>query len=420
MDLKYSQIAQLSNFSNDRMVEVIKTKLAESENAAVSLVFDDKLIVLDEASNDFYSVDYKVENKALKLSGWEKVRVLPDNDTRLEELSEGYFDPLNDSPVTVKDLVEAFRLKYADEPYRKLINRTAIEKRSIVESNAKIKALNEVRKVRSYFSDDIKDILEDTKISTLHDMIRESDSVQNSVTRVDFRNPVAISLFEETTNRVINLSAAKQTKIRSGNIRKKVKNLWTSESFKEDMGQLVKDLSESDNVKDTISRFFNQHKEILVLEENEVEDLVLKTALMLGEANTSDYLVSLFSDYYNLDEAKEAKNDFIKRNRIDEADDEDVDLGGEEAEEPGEDEKDQKEKTKETAIDEDSINKILKVMNKILENLEDKTMEAKYVQAFIKALEDAKVGSIGEGKLKEIIDFLSSVYDQAQSDNEEE
>lgn len=416
MDLKYSQIAQLSNFSNDRMVDVIKTKIAESENAAVSLVFDDKLIVLDEANEDFYTVDYKVEDKALKLSGWEKVRVLPDNNTRLEELSEGYFDPLNDSPVTVKDLVEAFRLKYADEPYRRLVNRTEIEKRSIVESNAKIKALNEVRKVRSYFSDDIQDILEDTKISALRNMIRESESVQNSLTRVEFKGPVAISLFEETTDKIINLSAKKQSKIRSGNIRKKVKNLWTSESFKEDMTNLIDELSESEDIKKSISQFFNQHKEVLVLDEDELEDLVLKTTLMIGETNHSDYLVNLFSDYYKLDEAKEARSDFIQRNRIDEADDEEVDVDVD----VDDDEEEEKEEKKEAAIDEDSINKILKVMNKILDSLEDKTMEAKYVRSFVKALEDAKVGSIGEGKLKEILDFLSTVYEQAQAEEEEE
>lgn len=418
MDLKYSQIAQLSNFSNDRMVDIIKTKIAESENAAAALVFDDKLIVLDEATNDFYTVDYKVENKALKLSSWEKVRVLPDNNTRLEELAEGYFDPIDDAPVTVKSLVEAFRLKYADEPFRRLINKTAIEKRSIVESNPNIKALNEVRKVRSYFSDDIRDILEDTKISTIRQMIKESDSTQNSLTHVDFKSPVSISLFEESTDRVINLSAAKQSKVRSTNIKKKVKNLWTSESFKEDIKGLVKELGESDDIKESLSKFFGQHKEILVLEAAELEDLILKTALMVNEANNSDRLVTLFNDYYGLDEAKQLREDFIGRNMISEEDEEEVDLDVEV--ETDDDEETEKKEKKETSIDEDSINKILKVMNKILENLEEKTMEAKYVQSFVKALEDAKVGSIGEGKLKEIIDFLSSVYEKAQAEETEE
>jgi hypothetical protein len=61
-------------------------------------------------------------------------------------------------------------------------------------------------------------------------------------------------------------------------------------------------------------------------------------------------------------------------------------------------------------------------MNKIKENLEEKTMEAKYIGSFITALEDAKVGSIGEGKLKEVLDFLNSIYEQAQEvkDSEEE
>jgi hypothetical protein len=96
-------------------------------------------------------------------------------------------------------------------------------------------------------------------------------------------------------------------------------------------------------------------------------------------------------------------------------DDVDVDVDVEAGEK-----KEKKAKDKETTIDEDSINRILKVMNKIKDNLEEKTLERKYIDSFIQSLEDAKVGSMSEGKLKEILDFLGSVYDQAKETKEEE
>jgi hypothetical protein len=42
------------------------------------------------------------------------------------------------------------------------------------------------------------------------------------------------------------------------------------------------------------------------------------------------------------------------------------------------------------------------------------------VKSFVTALEDAKVGSIGEGKLKEILDFLNSVYESANTEKDAE
>jgi len=422
MNLKYSQVAQLSNFSNDRMVNLIKNKVAESENAAVALVFDDKLVVLDEDKEKFYIVDYKVknENKALSLSNWESIQLVPDDDVRLEELSRKFFDPQTQEEITARDLIEAFKLKHSSEPVRSLINRAAIEKKSIVESNSRIKALREVRKTRKLVSNDIFDIMEDSKIKAMYSEISKDSPVQGSITSIDFRSPISVALFEEESSKVINLSEKKQCKTRSGNIKKKVKNMWTSESFKEDLKKLIVEMVESEDTKKLLGDFINQHVEILVLEETELEDLILKTALMVGESKKADSLVELFKEYYNLEEAQQIKGEFINRNSLNEEEEGEEDTAAADDEEEEEEPKEKKPSEKETTIDEDSINKILKVMNKIKENLEEKTMEARYINSFISALEDAKVGSIGEGKLKEILDFLNSIYEQAQEEKDSE
>lgn len=417
MDLTYSQIAQASSFSNDKVVGLIKQKLAESENAAVALVFDDKLIVLDEANDKFYTVDYVIEgdtrNKAIRLSNWEPVNLLADNDSRLEKLSEEFFDPYSQKEITTKELVEAFKLKHSDEPVRRLLNQVAVEKKRIVESNDRIKALREVRGAREYFTDDIAEILNDPKIKALSSKISESVPVQGSITKIDFRSPISVALFEEASTKVINLEEKKQSKMRYGNIKKKVKNMWTSESFKTDLKAMIEEIAKADDAKQVLENFVKQHVEILVLEANELEDLVLKTALMMGEAAKSDSLVEMFKEFYALEETQKMKADFISRNNIVQEDNE-----SEEADEPEEKAADAKD-SKETAIDEDSINKILKVLNKIGESLKEKTMESRYVKSFVSALEDAKVGSIAEGKLKEILDFLTSVYDEAKAEKDE-
>jgi hypothetical protein len=407
----------LSNFSNDKMVGLIKNKISESENAAVALVFDDKLIILDEDNNKFYTVDYKVEDKALILANWEPIELIPDNDTRLEELSGKFFDVQNEDEIAVKDLVEAFRLKFSDEPVKELINRTALDKKSIVESNSKIKALREVRQTRALFIDDIIDIMEDPKIKALASRISENSPIQGTITSINFKQPVSVALFEESSNRVVNLSEKKKCKMRSGNVKKKVQNMWTSESFKEDIKSMIEEMTSTNDVKKVLEDFVNQHIELLILEENELEDLILKTALMIGESKKAESLSSLFKEYYNLEETKKSREEFVSRNNLSEEEEKEVP-----AEELAADEKKPEEKPaeKETSIDEDSINKILKVMNKIKDNLEEKTLEAKYVNSFINALEDAKVGSIGEGKLKEIVDFLNSIYEQAQEEKDSE
>jgi hypothetical protein len=414
MDLTYSQIAQASMFSNDKMVTLIKQRLAESANAAVALVFDDKLIVLDEEKDEFYSVNYKVENKALKLEGWDKVNLLADNESRLETLSEEFFDPYGKKEITVKSLVEAFKLKHSDQPVRMMLNRTATEKKRIVESNDRIKAIREVRDAKEYFSDDIAEIFNDPKIKALSSKMAESNPVQASVNRINFSSPISISLLEESSNKIINLSEKKKSKVKFGNIKKKVQNMWTSESFKKDLKSLINEMGKTENVKLVLESFIKQHVEILILEASEIEDLVLKTALMINEAAKADSLVGLFREYCSLDEAKKQKEDFISRNNI-------VSDSVNEQEEPEVEKETDKEepKEKETSIDEDSINKILKVLNKIGENLKEKTMESRYVKSFVTALEDAKVGSVSEGKLKEVLDFLSTVYDSAQEEKDE-
>ena len=425
MELTFSKLASISNFSNDKMVNYIKTKLAESENAAVALVFDDKLIVLDEDTDQFYTVNYEVSKKNLKLSEWEPINLVPDNETRIEELANEYFDPTKDSGITVGEIVEAFKLKYSDEPIKRLINQSAIDKRRIIESNEKIKALTEVRKIRTNFVEDIQDIVEDDKISVLMSRLQESDSAQGTITRVDFRSPVNISLFEESNGKVVNLTEKKKSKQRTGNIRKKVNNLWTSESFKEDLKDLIDFIDEGENAKAVVTTFFSNHSELLILDESEVEDLILKTSLMIGEVEKSDSLSKMFKDFFTLGEAQEMREEFMLRNNISEKEEDKANdfepaenVGDEEGEE--EEPKEKAKDDKETSIDEDSINKIVKVLNKMKDSLDEKSLEFKYVKSFIEALEDAKVGSMSEGKLKEILDFLTSIYEKAKSDKDEE
>jgi hypothetical protein len=426
MELKYSQISQLSNFSNDKMVGLLKEKIAESENASLALVFDDKMVILDEEKDQFYMVDYNIKDRALNLTNWEKINLIPDNNTRLESLSNDYFNPLNEKEITINDLVGAFKLKYSSEPMKQLVNESSRIKKGIVESNAKIKAIKELRKIRSYFKDDISEILEDLKIKSLKEEITRRSPTQSMISRIDFTNSISVGLFEEKCDKPITTKAKEKNQTRSDNIKKKVKNLWTSESFKNEFDKLIKASNDAENKKQVFEKFLEQHKELLILTEQEFEDLILKTALMSSNAKDSEDIVENFVAVYKLDKFQEAKNEFIERNKLvneakdpdeDEDDDEDED---EDEENDKKDKKTKKEKSDETSIDEDTINKFIKVFDKIKDQLKEKTLEHKYVSRLIESLEDAKVGSISEGKLKEIIDFLDSVYLKAKEDSDEE
>jgi hypothetical protein len=434
MELKYSQLSHLSQFSNDRLVRMISEKVAESENAALALVFDDKLVIIDEDTNDFYSVDYNIRNRALNLENWEKIDLLPDDKTRINELSGKLFDPTNKEEIRAGDLAEAFRLANSEGPIKQIVNESISKKKSITESNAKIKAVSELRKVRGYFKDDISEIMEDLKVQTIKEQISENSPTQSMISRIDFRRPLSVSLFEEDSDKVVNLSEKKKYKKKSKNAKKKVQNMWTSESFKQDFKDMLDLVKEMDDPTEVMEKFLEQHRELLILSETEFGDLILKTALMIGEADTADSVVEGFTGLYNSEEYTKLREEYIERNQLDgetiieqdeeddEEDEEDM-LDYEEGDETKKKTKKKKKESKdedETTIDEDTINKLIKVFGKIQENLKEKTLERRYVENLIETLEDAKVGSISEGRLKEIVDFLDSVYSKSKEQKEED
>ena len=413
------------------MVSLISEKIAESENAALALVFDDKLILIDENTNDFYSVDYNVKNRALNLEHWEKVDLTPDDKTRINELSAKLFDPVNKEEIRASDLAEAFRLANSEGPIKQIINEAISRKKSITESNPRIKAVSELRKVRGYFKDDIAEIMEDLKIQAIKSRIVENSPVQTMISKIDFNSPLSVALFEEDSDRVVNLSEKTVSKKKSKNVKMKVQNMWTSDSFKQDFRDMLEMAKELEDPSSVMEKFLEQHKELLILSETEFSDLILKTALMIGEAEISESIVDTLTGLYNSEEYTKLREDYIARNQLDdetisEEDDEEDMIDYEDDEEDEEKKKKKKEKEKkekekedETSIDEDTINKFIKVFGKIRENLKEKTLEYRYVENLIESLEDAKVGSIAEGKLKEIIDFLDSVYVKAQEKEED-
>jgi hypothetical protein len=387
------------------------------------------LIVLNEETQEFYQCDYDVQKRALNLKNWEKIDLVPDNNSKLENLSFDYFNPINENEIKVKDLVNAFKLKHSEEPFKALVNESMSKKRSITQSNPRIKAISELRKVREFLQDDITEIFEDLKIKSLKEEISKKSPVQSMIGRIDFKNPISISLFEESSEKVINLTEKKQCQKRSKNVAKKVKNLWTSESFKSEFAKLIKEALASENSKEIIEKFLEQHKELLILSESDFEDLILKTVLISSDAKDANSVVEEFVSIYKDPKFQDFKDEYLERNNISEAKDEDDDEDDKEddKEEDGdEDEDDEKKKSKkekaedETSIDEDTLNKFIKVFDKIKEQLKEKTLEYKYVNKLIETLEDAKIGSISEGKLKEVVDFLDSVYIKAQQEKDDQ
>ena len=428
MELKYSQLSHLSQFSNEKMVNLIREKVAESENAALALVFDDKLIVVNEENENFYASDYTIKDRALNLRNWEKVDLTPDDKTRINELSERLFDPLSKEEIRAGELAEAFRLANSEGPIKQIINEALSKKKSITHSNPRIKAVSELRKVRGYFKDDISEIMEDLKVQAIKQQISENSPTQTMISKIDFTTPISVSLFEEQSDKVINLSEKKAKKTKSKNVKKKVQNMWTSESFKQDFKDMLEMAKEVDDPTGMMEKFLEQYKELLILSETEFSDLILKTALMIGEADSTETVVGVFTELYNTEEYSKLREDYIARNQLDddtiseEGDDDMMDYEeGDEEDEKKKKKKKEKEKEKEdeTSIDEDTINRFIKVFGKIRDNLTEKTLEYRYVDNLIESLEDAKVGSIAEGKLKEIIDFLGSVYDRAKEKEED-
>ena len=427
MQLSYNNFKQVVDNSSERIFNKIAEAVATSENAALVAMYDDKLIMLDEEKEDLYLCDYLFENGVLTIHKFEEIALTENDGNYLDEVLDKYFDADDEEPISVQDLMNGFNLKYKNES-RSIVTEAKDRKSRKIQESGKIRAIKKAREARNMFNEEIKDLMEEPFMQHLDAKlyqanVKSGDSVAPALNKVNFKTPYPIFVNTDQGGEAKELIKLKDnTNVMDAmkGAALKLSDKWKSDSFRGKFEKMINQILATESIelgKTAVLTFIDENKELFLLKDELFEELIVKTTLMLGEGNTDD-IVSLFDRIRETKEYRVMRNEYFRRNGIDEAKLEQLNRIVEEGEEAAEmDEEPAKEAGND--LDSEEVNKIIDIFKKIKKALEDDSPEAVYVTGLIASLDGAKVGGIEDSKMKEIIDFLGSVKAPKKKEGEE-
>jgi hypothetical protein len=204
---------------------------------------------------------------------------------------------------------------------------------------------------------------------------------------------------------------------------------WQSPEFRSKFEKMINQIlrtESTDLAKDAALNFLDENKELFILKDDLFEELITKTALMYGETDTEE-LVEMFYRVMKTKEGRIMRGNFLKKNdlteekineinRMVEEDDMEDDNSSDVTSSPDEGSSDST-----SSLESEDVKKIVDILKKIKGQLDDDSPEAEYMDGLVSALEGI---NIDDSKMKEIIDFLSSVEKPSEkkpeSDNDDD
>ena len=421
MQLTYNKFKQVVDRSSQKVFDTIAEALAASENAALVSMYDDKLIVLDEANENLYICDYNFENGVLGILNFEEIALTENDSNYLEEVVEKYFDLDDDEPITLGQLKTGFDLKFKNESKSIFTEAKDLKARKIMES-PRIRALKRVRNVRNLFAEDINDLMEEPFMQHLDQKlynpnIASQETVGRDLNKVAFKNPYPIFVNTEQGKQAKelltlrdNTNAMDAMKRLAGHLSDK----WKSDAFRKKFEKMVGQILQTESIelgKNAVLNFLDENKELFLLKDNLFDELITKTTLMLGEGDT-DSVVAIFKKIFESKEGRLMRTLFFRENSIDEEKLDEINSIVEQGEDEGAEDMDVAavavKKDAGNDLDSEEVNKILDIFKKIKKQLEADSPESEYIGGIVASLDSAKVKGIEDSKMKEIIDFLSS------------
>jgi len=416
MQLTYNKFKQVVGKSSERIFDKIAKSMAMTENAALVAMFDDKLILLDEKKEDLYLADYLYENGILKMHNYEKIGLSENDDTYLNQVVEKYFDLDDESPITVSEMMTGFSLKFKNQSLDIITEAKDRKYRSIMES-PKIRAVRTVRKVKNSISEAVAKLWEEDWMEPLSlKADNAKDAIPSTLKSVQFNAPYDVTVVNTDQGEPVKdpLRIAGETNVMKAmtDLAGRVDQKWKSDSFRSAFQNAIESLLRTESIelaRTTILNFLGENKELFLLDEKKLEELLVKTSLMIGETNTDD-VYAVFKKVVDSKAGKAMKYKYFTQNNITEEKVEELRLfmeddeaaapveGAEAAPAPAADEN--------ADIDWDQIEAIKSVLNQIRAKLEDDTAEAEYVDGLLGKLDKAKLQGLDKGTLKEIMDLL--------------
>ena len=433
MQLTYNKFKQVVSKSSERIFDKIAKTLAMTENAALVAMFDDKLVLLDEKKEQLYLSDYIFENGILKIHNHERIKLSENDDSYLDEVIGKYFDLDDDTPISVNEMMTGFNLKFKNQSLDIITEAKDRKYKAIMES-PRVKAIRTVREVKNLFKEDIDKLWEEDYMQPLSlKADNAKDAIPSTLKSVKFDYPYDVTVVNTDigTPAPALLKIAGETNVMKAmtDLAGRVDQKWKSDSFRKAFASAIENLLKTESIelaKTTILNFLEENKELFLLDEKRLEELLVKTSLMTGETDT-DSIVGVFNKIIESKAGKMMKYKFFKDNGLNEdklaqlktimeegeaapapaADAAPADATAAPAEE-GED------------IDWAAIEAIKGVLNKIRGKLEDDSAEAEYVDGLLGKLDKAKLQGLDKGTLKEIFDLLKPEEESEGEDADSE
>ena len=427
MQLTYNKFKQVVDRSSEKVFDKIAEAIATSENAALVSMYDDKLIILDENHDQLYLCDYVFENSKLTMTGFEKIGLVENDSNYLNEVVSKYFDVDDETPITVGDMMTGFKLKFKNESNEVFTEAKDRKYRKIMES-PRINAIRKVRKVRNNFNEDIKNLMEESWMQNLkHKIETAADSVPSSLEKVKFKTPYPVTVNTDIGGEVkdmIRLRDNDNADDAMKGLANKISDKWKSETFRGKFEKMINQILATESVelaKTSVLQFLDENKDLFLLSEDRLQELLTKTTLMIGEGN-SDAVLEIFNNIIESRQARMLRVQYFKKNGITEDklklinEDVDDDMDADYDEDDGFDAEPSKEAGDD--LDTEDVDKILDIFKKIEDELEDDSPEKEYVDGLISSLEGIAAGGIEDSKMKEVIDFLSSAESSEAPDED--
>lgn len=425
MQVSYNKFKQLVDSSSEKLFDKIAEAIATSDNAALVAMFDDKLILLDEKKKDLYLADYVFENNVLTMHNFQPVELSENDGSYLEEAVSRYFDLDDESPITTRDLMTGFRLKYKNES-ASIFTEACDRKSKKVQKNMKIRSMKKARKARDIFKEDIAALMEEPFMKHLTLKVQgDQDSIPTALNSVAWNTSYPISVNTDIggpADDLITLKDNTNAMDAMKGLALKISEKWKNDAFRAKFADMISKIVQTESVelaKTAVLNFLDENKELFLLKDGMFNELVTKTTLMLGEGNTEPVL-QIFQNIMESKRGRQMKNEYFQKYNITEEALDQINTEAETSEEPtpadtskgiGND------------LDDESVDKVISVFKKIKEAMKEKgkeTPEYDFIQTIIDRLKEFKeAGTDSDSVMKDVVDFLNNAGSTEEDTAEE-
>lgn len=360
MEFTNSKLSNFILFSNKNVEKLARTLINESANAVLLEMYEDKMLLADHKSNDFYLADYKFDGKTLVVENFDHIDIVKEN-SELREAVNNYFDS------------DGYDTAMLSEAYSNDVEAENTDlKDSLVSAMASKKNDNADYTQVIGINEEIGDVKEMAFFKKYTELLSESPT--SSIKVIDWMNPVKVSLINEDEDRII-----------VSNAKDKAKALTKDKEFKKVFAEAVKEMVDGDTY--SMTELLEDNSSLISLDKTDFKEFVGMS--IIGDKELMNNRKAICEQIENLieedAELMEAKTLFEEE---------------EEAENDSE-------KDAELATSEKDIEALKSALDKAAEKITDEKLLTK-INALKDALESSEdTGTTDVGTVKECVELLN-------------